>query len=117
MSTNKPVIDEERRFLRHDQDLVALPQRPAPPNLLDQPIIRFLPFVLLMPLVAFTVTPGLLGRLFMTTIIVAAQWMALSSTEIRHALNFREWIVAVIVYVLCSQARQRRSADKAIDIF
>ncbi|GAB7346610.1 hypothetical protein MBLNU459_g1751t1 [Dothideomycetes sp. NU459] len=95
MSTTKPVHDAESRFLRHDHDLVVFPQRSVFPKTSNQPIVVFLPFILLMPLLAFAVTPGFLGRVFTTALIAAAIWMAISGSEIRPMMAPREWAVAI----------------------
>lgn len=87
MKENRPIASAEARFLDNERDLVslgaAMTDKPVlPPLMTDagndhraamaQPIISIVSAAVILPLIAFSLVSGLLGRLIVLSIITSA---------------------------------------------
>jgi hypothetical protein len=100
MERHAPVDKAESRFLEHTTDLLAIARRrqsaasivggaaPVESAVLGLPLILLL---LALPLMAFAVIPGLLGRLFVTMLLGLAQVAVIAQTDIAGVMSVREW--------------------------
>ncbi|KAF2687807.1 hypothetical protein K458DRAFT_170556 [Lentithecium fluviatile CBS 122367] len=97
-----PIDYAETRFLEHGTDLLAVSQRrsasiggvPA-----HQSAAIFLPLILVLPLMAFAIVPGLLGRLFVLVAIGGGIVKVIMSTqELMELMTPREWTGCFSVY-------------------
>jgi hypothetical protein len=96
MEQRRPVDYAETRFLQNDTDLLAVPRRrsastgggvPSP-----QSAAIFLPLILVLPLMAFAIVPGLLGRLFVLVVIGGGIIKVITTTrELVELMTPREW--------------------------
>ena len=91
MSENHPVDEAEAAFLKDEQDLVVLPRKKVETSIVTTSA-AIVPFMLLLPLVAFAVIPNFLGRVFTITVVAMTQWMMGSTMHVRHMLTIQEWI-------------------------
>jgi hypothetical protein len=119
MDKHNAIDETESRFLDHKHDLLALPQtslrRPAPAKAaqkqqpssptaaahapiqiagmgLAQSAAIGLPVILILPLMAFAMIPGMMGRLFIISLIGAGEVAVVSSTpELMGIMSLREW--------------------------
>jgi uncharacterized membrane protein len=113
MEKHGAIDQTESRFLEHKTDLIALPQitlkrKPKPVAQahvggttagLAQSAAIGLPLILILPLVAFAMIPGLLGRLFIISLIGAAEVAVVSSTpELMGLLSVKEWTYCASIY-------------------
>ncbi|KAF2274818.1 uncharacterized protein EI97DRAFT_357479, partial [Westerdykella ornata] len=96
-----PIDSNEARFLECKDDLVAI-SRPhgsasgtgggggVSPH---QRAAVGLPLIAVFPLMAFAIVPGLLARLFILTVIGAAEVFVVTSSELMGLMTVREWFV------------------------
>jgi hypothetical protein len=111
MEKHSPLDRTESLFLSRKTDLLSLTQRrkpvistavggvgtvpgpgPGPGPGPKSAAIGF-PLILVLPLMAFAVVPGVLGRLFMLILIGVAELMLVTSTELMDLMSVREWII------------------------
>jgi hypothetical protein len=102
MEKRAPVDYTESRFLQHGTDLLAVSRRrsastgggvPSP-----QSAAIFLPLILVLPLMAFAIVPGLLGRLFVLVVIGGGIIKVITTTrELVELMTPREWTRCVSV--------------------
>lgn len=96
MEKHAPIDRNEARFLERKTDLLAVSRRRSAiavggvgPH---QSAAIGLPLILILPLMAFAVVPGLLGRLFIVILIGAAELMLVTSTELIDLMTVKEWV-------------------------
>jgi hypothetical protein len=107
MEKHSPLDRTESLFLSRKTDLLSLTQRrrpvistavggvgavPGPGPGPKSAAIGF-PLILVLPLMAFAVVPGVLGRLFMLILIGVAELMLVTSTELMDLMSVREWVI------------------------
>ncbi|KAF2195406.1 hypothetical protein K469DRAFT_544281 [Zopfia rhizophila CBS 207.26] len=96
MEKHAPIEHAEARFLEHKNDLLALSRRRSAINVggvgLHQSAAIALPLILLLPLMAFAMIPGLLGRLFIIILIGAAVVVVVASTELMSLMTVQDWL-------------------------
>ncbi|UPX09834.1 uncharacterized protein EKO05_0000515 [Ascochyta rabiei] len=100
MKQRNPIHEAESRFLERQTDLVAFsPRREASIGHgagTSQHAAMWLP---LLPFVAFSVVPSLLGRIIVIALISAAGLKRVTSTpELTAILTIREWMYATWIY-------------------
>ncbi|KAF2807965.1 uncharacterized protein BDZ99DRAFT_70007 [Mytilinidion resinicola] len=100
MERHAPVDKAESRFLEHRNDLLAIARRrrssagvvggagPVESAALGLPLMLVL---LILPLMAFAVIPGLLGRLFIIVLIGLGQAAVVTQTDLVGIMAIREW--------------------------
>lgn len=102
MEKHRPVDGVETQFLQHQRDLVAVSRkraaaaaaeaRLASGGTVRQSAAIWLPLVVVSPLMAFAIVPGLAGRLVVLGMIGAAMVHLLTTTqETRELMTGREW--------------------------
>ena len=106
---HKPLVETETRFLDSPGDLLTIaPSREATAGTgaqtLAQLAIFGLPLALVVPLVAFSVVPGLWGRLFVLVLVFGTAAAVLSHAVTAQKLETdsyerfgKEWLVAGVV--------------------
>lgn len=97
-----PIDYAETRFLQHSTDLLAVTRRRSASTVGGVPSHQsaaiFLPLILVLPLMAFAIVPGLLGRLFVLVIIGGGIIKVIMSTkELLDLMTSREWTGCVSV--------------------
>ncbi|TKA79194.1 hypothetical protein B0A49_02165 [Cryomyces minteri] len=100
IATHAPIDGAETRFLNHESDLLCIGRandRGHPDNVAKSAVVC-LPIFLLVPLLAFSITPGFLGRLFVPSILVIGATVLLS-TSTKQIMAPREWIACTGVYL------------------
>jgi hypothetical protein len=113
MEKHSPIDRTESLFLSHKSDLVSFKRRRRSITNttiggagagagagvgigigvgvgLQSAVIGF-PLILVLPLMAFAIVPGLLGRLFMLILIGAGELMLVTSTELMDLMSVKEW--------------------------
>lgn len=100
MEKHSPIDRTESLFLSHKTDLLSLTQRRRSATItttvggagvgLQSAVIGF-PLILVLPLMAFAIVPGLLGRLFMLILIGTGELMLVTSTELMDLMTVKEW--------------------------
>ena len=103
MEKHSPIDRTESLFLSHKTDLLSLRRRRMSATNttvggagvgagvgLQSAVIGF-PLILVMPLLAFAIVPGLLGRLCMLILIGTGELMLLTSTELIDLMSVKEW--------------------------
>ena len=99
MEKHSPIDRTESLFLSHKTDLLSLTRRRRSATNttvggagvgLQSAVIGF-PLILVLPLMAFAIVPGLLGRLFMLILIGAGELMLVTSTELMDLMSVKEW--------------------------
>lgn len=96
MEQRSPIDHAETRFLERKEDLLAV-SRTRSTNATGgvtshQSAAIWLPLILVLPLMAFAIVPGLLGRLFVLFLIGGAILKLLTSTkELMELMTAREW--------------------------
>ncbi|KAF5849441.1 hypothetical protein GGP41_006376 [Bipolaris sorokiniana] len=113
MNEHEPIDYAESRFLERASDLVAVPRLAAATTSTTatmaaageqgaghhQSAAVWFPFILAVPLLAFTIVPSLLGRLVVIVLIVGMELKIVSSApEIQRFLSLQEWKAAASVY-------------------
>ena len=96
MKQQKPIHEAESRFLERQADLVTFSSKRHPsidPNAgTNQHVAMWLP---LLPFVAFSIVPSLLGRMVVIALISAAGLRTVTSTpELIAIMTVREWMYA-----------------------
>ena len=90
-----PIDYAETRFLERSSDLLALSPRSASTASGGSPrqsAAIFLPLILVLPLMAFAIVPGLLGRFIVLVLIGGGILKLLTSTkELMDLMTLREW--------------------------
>lgn len=90
-----PIDDAESGFLERKDDLLAVSRtKPVQATAGEQPhsTAVWLPLVLVLPLMAFAIVPGLLGRLFVLLLIGASELRLITSTpELMKLMTVQEW--------------------------
>lgn len=119
-----PIDENETRFLTRQADLMSLhrrhkrQERPhevifSGDQVLQTALLALLLFLVL-PLIAFPQIPSVGGRLFILTIIGAAEVAMVSSTRFSHLMSGKEWRICGIAYVVLSPPSKQpmRSEEK-----
>lgn len=98
MEKRAPIDQAETRFLERKSDLVAVSRGRSASFTVGgvigphQSAAIWLPLILVLPLMAFAMVPGLVGRLFVLGLIGAALLRVLASTkEVLEWMTAREW--------------------------
>ncbi|KAF2796563.1 hypothetical protein K505DRAFT_160845 [Melanomma pulvis-pyrius CBS 109.77] len=101
MEKHAPIDRNEARFLERKTDLLAVSRRRSAMAVggvgPQQSAAIGLPLILILPLMAFAVVPGLLGRLFIVILIGAAELMLVTSTELIELMAVKEWVACSCV--------------------
>ena len=96
MERHAPIEHAETRFLERRHDLVAVSARRSANNVggagRNQSVAVCLPLILVLPLMAFAMIPGLVGRLFIIALVGSAGVAVVTSTELMGLMTVREWI-------------------------
>ncbi|KAF2639927.1 hypothetical protein P280DRAFT_22690 [Massarina eburnea CBS 473.64] len=103
MEKRTPIDFTESRFLERKDDLLAFSRRrsasPVGGVPSHQSAAIWLPMILVMPLMAYAIVPGLLGRLFILCSIGAAIMKLLTSTKgVEKLMTAREWAACFSAY-------------------
>jgi hypothetical protein len=113
LEKHAPIETAEARFLERKDDLLAVaPQRRATNNSSGggggaaaaaggggggvgphQRAAVGLPLIAVLPLMSFGIVPGLLGRLFIVSLIGAGEVLVVTSSELMGLMSVREWFV------------------------
>ncbi|OMP81558.1 hypothetical protein BK809_0002551 [Diplodia seriata] len=118
-----PIDDDETRFLARQADLMSLhrrhkrQERPhelrlSGDQVLQTALLALLLFLVL-PLIAFPQIPSVGGRLFVLTIIGAAEVAMVSSTRFSNLMSGKEWRICGIAYVVPQTADAKRGERAA----
>ncbi|PVH96368.1 hypothetical protein DM02DRAFT_477070, partial [Periconia macrospinosa] len=97
MEKRTPISNSETRFLELKDDLLAVSPRRASSGTAGsapshESAAIWLPMILAMPLLAFAIVPGILGRLAILCLNGAAVMKLLTSTgELKELMTIREW--------------------------
>ncbi|KAF2197064.1 hypothetical protein GQ43DRAFT_381852 [Delitschia confertaspora ATCC 74209] len=112
MQKHAPIEQTETRFLEHKDDLLNLSGRNQTDSEsttatatatggvggvagLAQSAVIGLPLILVLPLMAFALIPGLLGRLFIIGVVGAVEVAVVtSSVELMGFMTVKEWLYA-----------------------
>ena len=95
---HSPIDHAEARFLEHKSDLLAVSQRHRSASIVGgangrQSAAIWLPIILVLPLMAFAIVPGLAGRLLVLSLIGAAVMKLVTTTEeLTEWMTMQEWI-------------------------
>lgn len=96
MEKHAPVEKFESRFLDHKNDLFSVARTKPASNASGvgpvQSAVLGLPLILVLPLLAFAMIPGLLGRLFIIILIGSAEVALFASTELVSLMTVKEWV-------------------------
>ncbi|KAF2711524.1 hypothetical protein K504DRAFT_223157 [Pleomassaria siparia CBS 279.74] len=96
MERHVPIDRTEARFLERKGDLLTVSQRRSATAVggvrPQQSAAIGLPLILVLPLMAFAVVPGLLGRLFIVMLIGGAEVMLVTWTELLDLMTVKEWV-------------------------
>jgi hypothetical protein len=92
-----PIDYAETRFLQHSSDLLAVSRRRSASTGSSVPshqsTAMFLPLILVLPLMAFAIVPGLLGRLFVLVVISGGIIkLTMLTKELKELMTPREWL-------------------------
>jgi hypothetical protein len=95
-----PIDASEARFLERKDDLLAVSRRKTNesvgslggPNPYQRAAVA-LPLIAVLPLMVFGIVPGLLGRLFIITLIGTAEVLVVTSSELMGLMTVREWFI------------------------
>ncbi|KAF2012370.1 hypothetical protein BU24DRAFT_485773 [Aaosphaeria arxii CBS 175.79] len=97
MEQRTPIEGPEAQFLKRKNDLVAIPRRESRSLIIgglpQQSQAIYLPLILVLPLMAFAIVPGLLGRLFVIAMIAAVEVKIVMTTELKDFMTAREWVM------------------------
>lgn len=108
LQKHAPIETAEARFLERKDDLLAVaPQGRAPNSNTGgggggaggvgvgphQRAAVGLPLIAVLPLMSFGIVPGLLGRLFIVSLIGAGEVLVVTSSELMGLMSVREWFV------------------------
>lgn len=113
LERHAPIETAEARFLERKEDLLAVaPQRKAIHNSrsggggggvaaaagvvgegLHQRAAVGLPLIAVLPLMSYGIVPGLLGRLFILSLIGTGEVLVVTSSELMGLMSVREWFV------------------------
>lgn len=100
MKQRKPIHEAESRFLERQTDLVTFSSKRQ--TSIDQsagPNQHFAIWLPMLPFVAFSIVPSLLGRLVVIALISAAGLRTVTLTpEFMNIMTFREWVYAAFIY-------------------
>lgn len=96
MERRAPIDYAETRFLERRTDLLAVSRRRSASAVggvsSHQSAAIWLPLILVLPLMAFAIVPGLLGRLIVLLLIGAGILKLVTSTkELMELMTTREW--------------------------
>ena len=96
MEKHAPVDKFESRFLDHKNDLFSI-ARNKPASYASgvgpvQSAALGLLLILVLPLLAFAMIPGLLGRLFIIILIGSAEVAVVASTGLVSLMTVKEWV-------------------------
>ena len=96
MRERNPIHEAESRFLERQADLVTFSSKRHANNDQNagtsQHVAMWLP---LLPFVAFSIVPSLLGRIVVIVLISAARLRTVTSTpEFMSIMSIREWMYA-----------------------
>ncbi|KAK3077446.1 hypothetical protein LTS18_010234, partial [Coniosporium uncinatum] len=61
-----------------------------------------LPALLILPIIAFSIIPGLVQRLFVLLVISLAGYSVISSTELMQPMAAKDWKLCALMYGLAS---------------
>lgn len=101
MEKRTPISHGETHFLEVEDDLLAVSSRkgvagPAGGAPSHESAAMWLPMILAMPLLAFAIVPGVLGRLGILCLNGAAILKVLTSTrELKELMTAREWMACL----------------------
>ncbi|KAL5441497.1 hypothetical protein PMIN05_004431 [Paraphaeosphaeria minitans] len=103
MEKRTPIEHAETRFLEHKKDLLRVSEGVSASTVggvtARQSAAIWLPLVLVLPLMAFAIVPGLLGRLVVLSLTGVAVMKILASTkELMDMMTAREWTCCFSVY-------------------
>ncbi|CAI6334640.1 unnamed protein product [Periconia digitata] len=102
MEKRTPITTGETRFLDVKDDLLTVSRNGAaskPGGAPSHETATALPIILAMPLLAFAIVPGLLGRLAILCLNGAAVMKLLTSTrELKELMTVREWMGCLSIY-------------------
>jgi len=97
LNKHAPIDRTEARFLERKGDLLAVSSRRSAKSVGGAAALQStaigLPLILILPLMAFAVVPGFLGRLFIVALIGAAELHLVTSTELIDLMTVKEWVV------------------------
>jgi hypothetical protein len=96
MEKRTPIDHSETRFLEHQHDLLTVSEGGSASTVGGatprQSGAIWLPLVLVLPLMAFAIVPGLLGRLVILSLTgVAIMKLIASTTELMDMMTAHEW--------------------------
>lgn len=98
LARRTPISHGETRFLDLKDDLLAVSRRGASAGTAGgapshESAAIWVPLILAMPLLAFAIVPGILGRLVILCLNGAAVMKLLTSTrELKELMTVREWM-------------------------
>ena len=96
MEKHAPVEKSESRFLDHKNDLFSVAHTKPASNVGGvgpvQSAVFGLLLILVLPLLAFAMIPGLLGRLFIVILIGSAEAAVVASIELVSLMTVKEWV-------------------------
>jgi hypothetical protein len=99
LEKHAPIEPAEARFLERKDDLLALSRRRSSESSAGPtvgPLHRAavsLPLIAVLPLMVYAIVPGLLGRLFILSLIGTAEIMVVTSSELMGLMTVREWFI------------------------
>lgn len=99
MEKHMPIDKSEARFLSHESDLLAVTSQRTTKSGSDinQCSALGVLFALLLPLVAFIIVSGALGRLFVAVIIGMAEAAVVVYMDLTSLMPAQEWITCAAV--------------------
>ncbi|KAI9860296.1 MAG: hypothetical protein M1813_006185 [Trichoglossum hirsutum] len=111
MTKHNPIAEPEARFLHEEADLLSvmrsnkLPEKPAPTRLsprwsflLGDGYMLVIAAAVLLPILAFVVVPGYLGRLAFVATVALATVALLGETKIACMMGGWEWGMSAATY-------------------
>ncbi|KAK3699330.1 hypothetical protein LTR37_016482 [Vermiconidia calcicola] len=105
MAKHSPIHEVEQRFLRQEKDLVVPGAGSTSPDRhTKHAALAYLPMVLMLPLLLFSIIPTLAGRLVVTALIGIGAFIIASTTSIQQLMRARDWAVSGAMYVLLMAA-------------
>lgn len=102
MEKHAPVEKFESQFLDHKNDLFSIARTKPASNASGVGPVQSaglgLLLILVLPLLAFAMIPGLLGRLFIIILIGSAEVAVVASTELISLMTVKEWVICASIY-------------------
>lgn len=102
MERHAPIDATEAKFLDRANDLLVVSPRRSATTVGGvhsyQSAAMSLPLILALPLVIVAVVPGLLGRLFVISLIGVVEVQVVTSTELIELMAVREWVICSSIY-------------------